>query len=129
MHDAPMHLILDEDKAQAADYCTRLGTNNTAPHPVEIQTLLCERAEGLANRTGSQDLEYDMKGGWVYRLRLFSEEEKPRWEEQLASIIREGDGEVVGAQWDMGKATSAANPPTAFEEGVKYRPMFLKCPR
>ena len=63
----------------------------------------------------------------MYKLRIFGGPEKADWEEKLSEIrAADGkpDGTLVGAQWDMRKAT--ADPPKVFEKGVKYRPIFLK---
>ena len=74
----------------------------------------------------SKDIEYNMTGGWMYKLRIFGGSEKDDWEEKLSEIRAvdgKSDGTLVGAQWDMNKAT--AEPPKEFEKGVKYRPIFL----
>ena len=81
----------------------------------------------MAADNGSQDVLYDMTGGWVYKLRLFSEEEKPDWDEELATVVTKEDGAMVGAQWNTDKAKE--EPPQCFEEGVKYRPMFERKPQ
>ena len=82
-------------------------------------------SEDADNEGGSKDVVYDMGGGWVYKLRIFGGSEKADWEEKLSNIsAADGtpDGTLVGAQWDMNKAT--AEPPRVFEKGVKYRPIF-----
>ena len=76
----------------------------------------------------SQDIKYDMTGGWLFRLRIFGGSEKAEWEEKLSPIkAKDGtpDGVLVGAQWDMNQATQ--DPPKEFEKGVKYRPIFFAC--
>ena len=65
----------------------------------------------------SQDIKYDMTGGWLFRLRIFGGSEKAEWEEKLSPIkAKDGtpDGVLVGAQWDMNHDTG---PP----EGVRKR--------
>ena len=64
-----------------------------------------------------------MTQGWVYNIRLFSEDEKPDWEEVLQKHC-EDRHDYVGAQWDANKAKE--DPPEVFEKGVQYRPVFLK---
>ena len=62
----------------------------------------------------------------MFKLRIFGGSEKADWEEKLSEIkAADGkpDGILVGAQWDMNRAT--AEPPAVFEKGVKYRPFFL----
>ena len=62
----------------------------------------------------------------MYKLRIFGGSEKAEWEEKLSNIsAADGtpDGTLVGAQWDMNKAT--AEPPQEFERKVKCRPIFL----
>ena len=75
---------------------------------------------------GSRDVLYDMTNGWVFKLRLFGEEEKQDWDDQLEKVVTKEDGAVVGAQWDDNKAKE--EPPQSFEEGVKYRPIFERNP-
>ena len=72
----------------------------------------------------TRNVQYDMTGGWVFRLRLFCDEEKPDWEEQLAKRATDDDGSVVGAQWNVSQAKE--EPPQTFEKGVKCRPSFVR---
>ena len=62
----------------------------------------------------------------MFKLRIFGGSEKADWEEKLSKIkATDGkpDGTLVGAQWDITKAT--VEPPQEFENGVKYRPIFI----
>ena len=119
----------DEDEATEDYYYTRTGGKSTtiAIYPAEIQEKLRTAAVWTPGWE-SRDIEYDMTDGWVYNIRLFSEEEQPGWTEQLASIVQDGDGELVGAQWSS--TTASRDPgPGRFEETMKYRPVFLKHPK
>ena len=116
----------DEDKATEPYYYTRTGSASTAVYPAEIQEKL--RLAAVDTKYISQDVEYDMTDGWVYKIRLFSDEAKPDWNEQLAKIVTAEDGEVVGAQWNSTKALHEPGP-GCFEEEVKYRPIFLRNPK
>ncbi len=57
---------------------------------------------------GSQEIDYDMGAGWRYRIRLFSEDEKKEWADELSKIT---DEEYVGAQWNANKVKE---PPDVF---------------
>ena len=73
----------------------------------------------------SQDIKYDMTGGWLFRLRIFGGSEKAEWEEKLSPIkAKDGtpDGVLVGAQWNTEEAEQ--EPPKVFGNRVKYRPIF-----
>ena len=119
----------DEDEATEDYYYTRTGSKSTtiAIYPAEIQEKL-RKAAVWTPGWESRDIEYDMTDGWVYNIRLFSEEEQKDWGEQLARIMTEEDGELVGAQWNSTKAVLDPGP-GCFEETVKYRPVFLKNPK
>ena len=117
------YTVFDEDNATEPYYYTRTGSTSTAVYPVEIQAKL--HIAALMTRMQSEDVEYDMTDGWVYKIRLFSEVEKPHWNELLAKVATAEDGEVVGAQWDSTKATRDPGL-GGFEEQVKYRPVFLR---
>eukprot|EP00974_Lingulodinium_polyedra_P100423 9727631-Lingulodinium_polyedra.AAC.1 len=62
-----------------------------------------------------------MTGGWIYKLRLFNEEETSQWETILKKNGNEED--YVGAQWSTEKPKS--KPPENLDENVKYRPISL----
>ena len=70
------YTIFDEDGAEEPYYITRLGKNELSAYPEEIQLQLLEKAPSACS--SSQDIEYDMGGGWIYKLRLFCEDEKKR---------------------------------------------------
>eukprot|EP00974_Lingulodinium_polyedra_P019315 1864453-Lingulodinium_polyedra.AAC.1 len=53
-------------------------------YPEEVQKELCAKWTQIREQgAGSQDFEYDMTGGWVFIVRLFHEEEKPAWREEV----------------------------------------------
>ena len=74
----------------------------------------------------SQQIEYDMTGGWVFNIRLISEDEKPRWQDKMKDTDQADEGDVpfIGAQWDARKATH--QPPDAFDEHVKYQSVIIR---
>ena len=119
------YTTFEEDKATEPYYYTRTGSTTIAIYPAEIQEKLRSAAENTCGGFVSQDVEYDMTDGWVYKIRLFNEVEKPHWIELLAKVATAEDGELVGAQWDNTKATRDPGL-GGFEEQVKYRPVFLR---
>ena len=69
----------------------------------------------------SRDVEYDMTGGWVFNLRLFSEEEQELWKDVLSNHEEHAP---IGAQWNLKEVEN--QPPATFDKHVKFRPIFLK---
>ena len=67
----------------------------------------------------------------VLRLRLASKDELDDFEKEMKGAKAEDGAELVGAQWKKDAATSEASDhsPLMFEDGVKYRPIFLSCPQ
>ena len=101
----------------------KLGKNNYELYPEEIQQQLRTMYARTITDATSQEMEYDMTGGWVYKLRLFCQAERALWEDNLQKH-REPD--FVGAQW---KASSTDKvPPREFDKAVQYRPI-LKDPK
>ena len=119
------YTIFDEDGAEEPYYITRLGKNELSAYPQEIQLQLLEKAPSACS--SSQDIEYDMGGGWIYKLRLFCEDEKKEWLEKLAGKSTESDGSPVGAQWNTEHQKN--DPPGVFDKDVQFRPIFLIDPR
>ena len=118
---------IDPDKEHVTPYFyTRLGKKKIAYYPQEIQEELVKAQDEVEQQGVSKDIEYNMTGGWMYKLRIFGVSEKDKWEDKMSEVKAgdgQPDGQLVGAQWDMNKAT--AEPPEEFEKGVKYRPIFL----
>ena len=122
------YTTFDPDKDDTPYYYTRLGPKEpqVAIYPKEIQAELKKAAGESDTERVSKDIQYELKGWWLYKLRIFGGSEKAAWAEKLSGIrARDGkpDDTLVGAQWRIGEAT--AEPPEEFEEGVKYRPIFL----
>ena len=107
-------------------FYTRLGEKQVSAYPLEIQEKLSKALDAKDKDKTSQDVEYDMTGGWVFNLRIISDTEMPAWKEKLSDVkAADGkqDGRLVGAQWDKNQATM--DPRESFEKGVRYRPIFI----
>ncbi len=98
-------------------YMAKLGKKGTA-YPQEIQEELRNLAYDLWESGNSQQMEYDMTGGWVYNLRLIHNSERELWEKYLAKF----DIDWVGAQWNK---NTSASPPDSFSKDVQYRPIYV----
>ena len=120
-----LYTPFDPDTQCITYFYTRISSKKLEYYPQEIQHKLLEASEASETGNASKDIEYDMTNGWVFNLRIFGGSEQEDWEEKL-SEIRAGDGKpdgtLVGAQWRMKEAM--AEPPTVFEKGVKFRPIF-----
>ena len=114
--------IFDPSSETDPYFYTRLGPKQVEPYPKQIQDKLQEAMERCKDESVSQTIEYDMTGGWKFKLRIFCEDEKTLWEDQLRQHTKESDGVLVGAQWDIEPATIE---PPPFETDVTYRPIFL----
>ena len=121
------YTAIEPDKRTTSPlFWTRLGGQQVEFYPIEIQERLVKAKVAVDADGESKDIEYDMTGGWMYKLRIFGVSEKDKWEDKMSEVKAgdgQPDGQLVGAQWDMNKAT--AEPPEEFEKGVKYRPIFL----
>ena len=104
---------------------TLLGKCQYEYYPEEVQKELRDLWKDIQeNGKASQQLVYDMIGGWVFVVRLFHENEKQCWYERVWDE-KNYSGKIIGAQWDKNKATPDPGPPWEFEAGVQYRPVYL----
>ena len=63
-------------------------------------------------------MNYDMTGGYVYKLRLFNQEERASWETFLAKWH---EPHFVGVQWKADRTNVVS--PREFDPSVQYRPI------
>ena len=117
------YTIHDTEKSRDPYFYTRLGPKEISVYPTEIQEPLRAAFE-LASSGTSHSIEYDMTGGYIYKLRIFGGEEKEAWVKKLSEIksAEPEEGTSVGAQWDISKD---GDPPRVFGEKVRYRPTFI----
>jgi len=107
----------DEDESPLFE--VKLGKTAVDTYPQEIQLRLRSAYENIESG-GSQEIDYDMGSGWVFKLRLFHRDEMEAWEPHLK---KHGVG-YVGAQWDSRK--TKMSPPNEFDEQVQHRPITIR---
>ena len=98
--------------------CVKLGKGKYELYPEGIQQQLRIMYAQTVTDATSQEMEYDMTGGWVYKLRLFNQEERDSWETFLAKWH---EPHFVGVQWKADRTNVVS--PREFDPSVQYRPI------
>ena len=95
-------------------------------YPVEIQEALRVPYSTIQEGGPSQEIVYDMTGGWAFTINFLAVEETPRWQDQMKGTYKydEADVPFIGAQWDAHKATH--QPPDAFDDHAQYRSVIVR---
>ena len=102
---------------------TGKGKDSVQPYPQQLQERLRAALEKVQNGEGAQEEEDEMADEWVSKLRLFTEEEyNEHWKDSLSKHVRDGNGKVVGAQWN---SNFDGKPPTSWDDNATYRPIYL----
>ena len=95
-------------------------------NPEAIQEELRAKYKNTLEGGPSQQIVYDMTGGWAFKIKLISDAGKPEWQETWNESYKDevGDVEFVGAQLDANKAKH--QPPGVFGGSVKHRAVIIK---
>ena len=64
-----------------------------------------------------------MDDEWGFKLRLFDGDEyHEHWKDRLSKHVRDGSGQIVGAQW---MSSFEGEPPETWDNNASYRPICI----
>ncbi len=113
----------DADVSQRPLFTCQTGKKTATLYPQQIQERLRIAWEEVRKQEGAQEEDYEMADEWAIRFRLFPKDEyDEHWKETLRKHAREGNGGVVGAQWN---SSFGGQPPKSWDDMATYRPIHV----